>query len=132
MRHESPKLSGRWQIIEFFQKVIDSPVSPFIFILGGAKVSDKIPVIENMMDKANSILIGGAMAYTFMKAKGVEVGSSLIQEEMYDTVRKILDKAAEKNVEILLPIDHVVTDDIQQAKNVKFTRKTIKFNLRTN
>lgn len=108
--------------IDFFQKVIDSPASPFIFILGGAKVSDKIPVIENMMDKANSILIGGAMAYTFMKAKGVDVGSSRLQEEMYDTVKKIMDKATAKGVEILLPLDHVVTDDIKKAANVKVSQ----------
>ena len=107
--------------IDFFQKVVDCPQKPFIFILGGAKVSDKIPVIENMMEKADSILIGGAMAYTFMKVKGIDVGSSRLEEEMYETVKKILDKSSSLGVEIVLPVDHVVTDDIKEASNVKTT-----------
>ena len=107
--------------IEYFQKVITDPQRPFTFILGGAKVSDKIPVIENMMDKANCILIGGAMAYTFMKAQGVDVGSSLLEEGMFDVVGKIFAKAKEKGVELLLPLDHIVTDNIETSANVKTT-----------
>jgi 3-phosphoglycerate kinase len=107
--------------IEYFQKVITAPQKPFIFILGGAKVSDKIPVIENMMEKADSIIIGGAMAYTFMKVQGAGVGDSLLQEEMFDTVKAILDKAAVSGVNIALPIDHVITDDIKTAQNIKVT-----------
>jgi 3-phosphoglycerate kinase len=107
--------------IEYFQKVITNPQRPFIFILGGAKVADKIPVIENMMDKADSILIGGAMAYTFMKVKGIDVGSSRLEEEMYDTVDKIFKKAKEQGVQIILPIDHVVTDSIE-AGTVKVVK----------
>ncbi len=107
--------------IEYFQKVITKPQKPFIFILGGAKVSDKIPVIENMLDKADSILIGGAMAYTFMKTASIEVGSSLLEPQMYDTVQVILDKAKARGVEIILPVDHVVTDDIKAKDKVKIT-----------
>ena len=115
--------------IEYFSKVLTSSPRPFIFILGGAKVSDKIPVIENMIDKADCLLIGGAMAYTFLKVQGVDVGSSRIEEESFKTVAKILKKAEEKGVEILLPIDHVVipkgtaspADDIKEATNVKTT-----------
>lgn len=115
--------------IEYFSKVLTSSPKPFIFILGGAKVSDKIPVIENMIDKADCLLIGGAMAYTFMKVQGVDVGSSRIEEESFETVGKILKKAQDKGVEILLPIDHVVipegtaslADDIKEAANVKTT-----------
>jgi len=115
--------------IEYFNKVLTSSSKPFIFILGGAKVSDKIPVIENMIDKADCLLIGGAMAYTFMKVGGVDVGSSRVEEESFETVEKILKKAEKKSVEILLPIDHVIipkgaaslADDIKEATNVKTT-----------
>ncbi|MFA5068808.1 MAG: phosphoglycerate kinase [Candidatus Omnitrophota bacterium] len=107
--------------IEYFQKVITSPDKPFVFLLGGAKVADKIPVIENMMDKAGTIIIGGAMAYTFMKTKGIDVGSSRVEQDMIETARAILRKAETKVVEIVLPLDHVVTDDIDTASNVKIT-----------
>ena len=107
--------------IEYFQKVVTSPDKPFAFILGGAKVADKIPVIENMMDKCDLIFIGGAMAYTFLKVNGIDVGSSRMEEEMIDTVKAIKDKASLKGVEIVLPIDHVITDDFQAAINVKTT-----------
>ncbi len=107
--------------LKYFQKVLTEPKHPFIFILGGAKVSDKIPVIENMMDKADSILIGGAMAYTFLKVEKIEVGSSLVEKEMFEVVEKIINKAKEKKVEILLPIDHLVTDNIDSGENVKIT-----------
>ncbi|MCF7873109.1 MAG: phosphoglycerate kinase [Candidatus Omnitrophica bacterium] len=107
--------------IQYFQKVLTEPKKPFVFILGGAKISDKIPVIENMIDKADSILIGGAMAYTFLKVKEIEIGSSLLEEDMFDVVKKILAKAKEKGVEILLPVDHLVTNDIQSGENTKVT-----------
>lgn len=102
--------------IEYFQRVLTSPPQPFVFVLGGAKVSDKIPVIENMMDKASAILIGGAMAYTFLKVKGVEIGASRLEESMLEVVAKILAKAEAKKVKILLPLDHIVTDDIEKGK----------------
>ena len=107
--------------IEYFQKVLTEPKRPLVFVLGGLKVSDKIPVIENMIDKADSILIGGAMAYTFMKTQGLDVGSSLVEEGMKETVERILAKAKEKKVEILLPLDHVVTDKIKEAAEVETT-----------
>jgi phosphoglycerate kinase len=107
--------------IEYFQKVITNPDKPFVFLLGGAKVADKIPVIENMMDKASTIIIGGAMAYTFMKVKNIDIGSSRVEQEMIDTAKAILQKAKTKGVEIVLPIDHVVTDNIEAASNIKIT-----------
>tara|TARA_B100000315_G_C14553725_1_gene577129 strand:- start:543 stop:1727 length:1185 start_codon:yes stop_codon:yes gene_type:complete len=107
--------------IEYFQKVITNPQKPFLFILGGAKVSDKIPVIENMMDKADSIIIGGAMAYTFLKVGGILVGSSRTEDNMIDTAGKILEKAKAKGVEIVLPLDHLITNDIKSASEVKTT-----------
>jgi len=108
--------------ILYFQKVVTQPAKPFVFILGGAKVSDKIPVIENMMEKADSIIIGGAMAYTFMKNEGIAVGASRVENDMSDIVKSIVDKAKAKNVKILLPLDHVVTDDFAAAINVKTTQ----------
>lgn len=107
--------------IEYFEQVLTSPKKPLIFILGGAKVSDKIPVIENMMRKADAILIGGAMAYTFMKAKSISIGSSRLEEEMLDTAKKILKLAAESGVKIILPVDHVVTESIENPSGAKTT-----------
>jgi 3-phosphoglycerate kinase len=107
--------------IEYFQKVLTSPDKPFVFLLGGAKVADKIPVIENMMDRAGIIIIGGAMAYTFMKIKNIDIGSSRLEQEMMDTAKVILEKAEAKGVEMVLPIDHVVTDNIEAASNIKIT-----------
>ena len=107
--------------IEYFDQVLKKPKRPFIFILGGAKVSDKIPVIENMLERADTLLIGGAMAYTFMKVKGYQIGSSRLEQESMPIVEKILEKAKSRGVEIVLPLDHVVTDDIEKALNVKVT-----------
>ncbi len=107
--------------IEYFQKILDNPEKPFVFLLGGAKVADKIPVIENMMDKASAIMIGGAMAYTFMKVNNIDIGSSRCEQDMLETAKSILDKAREKGVEIILPVDHIVTDNIEAASNIKIT-----------
>ena len=105
--------------IEYFQKILTHPDKPFVFLLGGAKVADKIPVIENMMDKADTIIIAGAMAYTFMKVEGVGIGLSRFEPDMADTVRSILDKAKAKGIDIVLPIDHVITDNIETAVHVQ-------------
>ena len=105
--------------IEYFQRILTHPEKPFVFLLGGAKVSDKIPVIENMMDKADTIIIAGAMAYTFMKVEGMDIGSSRFESGMEETVRAILDKAKAKGIEIVLPVDHVVTDNIETAVHVQ-------------
>lgn len=107
--------------IEYFQKILTSALKPFVFILGGAKVEDKIPVIENMMERADSILIGGAMAYTFLKSKCVEIGSSRNEEDMADIVKTILNKAKSKGVEIVLPIDHIVCDNIDVPTKIEIT-----------
>jgi len=102
--------------IEYFEKVLTQAPRPLVFILGGAKVADKIPVIENMMEKADCILIGGAMAYTFLKVKGVAIGSSRLETESSEIVEKILKKAEELKVDIVLPVDHVVTDNIESPE----------------
>ncbi len=101
--------------------VREKPEAPFVLILGGSKVSDKIPVIENFIDKAESIIVGGAMAYTFLKAQGVPVGKSLVEEKQVDYARMLLERMEARNKKILLPVDHVVTtalDAVDQAKTV--------------
>ncbi|MCQ9208691.1 MAG: phosphoglycerate kinase [Omnitrophica bacterium] len=96
--------------IEFLGKVTSSPDKPFTLILGGAKVSDKIEVIMHLLNKVNAIIIGGGMAYTFLKAQGKEIGSSKLEEDKLDLAKKILSKAESHGVKILLPSDHIVAD----------------------
>ncbi len=105
--------------IEYFEKVTKNPEKPFCLILGGAKVSDKIPVIESMLDKVDYLLIGGAMAYTFLKSRFKGVGASRIEEGMTDTVERIFKLAREKNVSIFLPQDHVVATGISPKAKAK-------------
>jgi len=93
--------------VDYLSKAVRSPQKPYVAILGGAKVSDKIPVIENLLNKADSVLIGGAMAYTFFKAQGLDVGRSLVEEEMMELALKVLSQAKEKRVNFYLPSDHV-------------------------
>ena len=102
--------------IEYFEKINSSPEKPFVLILGGAKVSDKIPLIENMLSKVDAIIIGGAMAYTFLKVKGVEIGSSRFEQEVSDVAKTIIEKAG--RVEIVLPIDHIACDNFEAPKNI--------------
>jgi phosphoglycerate kinase len=96
--------------IEFLGKVLKDPEKPFVAILGGAKVSDKIKVIENLLPRVSSLLIGGAMAYTFLKAQGVAVGRSRVEEAKLDTAKQALEKAQRLGVKLLLPVDHVCGD----------------------
>jgi phosphoglycerate kinase len=91
-------------------KLLDEPQKPYIVVLGGAKVSDKIAVIENLLSLANTFLIGGGMAYTFLKAKGYDVGKSLVEESKLGFAKKILEKAKIKGVNFILPEDHLVAD----------------------
>lgn len=107
--------------IENLTKAIHSPQKPYVAILGGAKVSDKIPVIDNLLNKADDVLIGGAMAYTFFKAMGYEVGRSLIEEDILDFASNLLDKAMTKGVNFYLPQDHIVStapDSVAEPQTV--------------
>jgi len=93
--------------VEVLKRLTENPVRPYVVVLGGAKVSDKIGVIANLLGKVDRLLIGGGMAYTFLKAQGHEVGGSLLQEDQLDQVRGFLAEAAERGVEIVLPVDVV-------------------------
>jgi len=101
--------------LRYLGQVLESPQRPFVAILGGAKVSDKIEVIQNLLDKVNGLLIGGAMAYTFFKAQGLPVGGSLVEDDKLDEARAIIDRAATLGTPLLLPTDHVVTDKIAEG-----------------
>ncbi|MFH1665844.1 MAG: phosphoglycerate kinase [Candidatus Omnitrophota bacterium] len=111
--------------IKYFDKVTKNPDKPFCLILGGAKVADKIPVIENMLDKIDYLLIGGAMAYTFLKSRLKGIGASRVENDMMDTVTKIFEKASEKNVSIFLPKDHVVAREIKDGVRGKVVKEHI-------
>ena len=97
--------------VEFLGNAVNNPVRPFVTILGGAKVADKLNVIENLLNKADTLIIGGGMAYTFLAAKGYSVGKSLLDETKIDYCREMMARAEEKGVQILLPIDCTVAKD---------------------
>ncbi|MBI5778289.1 MAG: phosphoglycerate kinase [Planctomycetes bacterium] len=111
--------------IEYLDKLTESPAAPYVAILGGAKVSDKITVIENLLNKVNTILIGGGMAYTFLKAQGKSIGSSKLDQDHIETASKILTHAKKKNVEIVLPADHLVTDNVDNKGRIKIETNDI-------
>jgi phosphoglycerate kinase len=92
--------------IEYFGRALSSPARPFLTVLGGAKVGDKIPLIENLLDKVDGLLVGGAMAYTFLAAEDVAVGSSRVEKDRVELARDLLGRATEAGVELLLPLDH--------------------------
>lgn len=102
--------------IKFLGDAVDNPERPFVAILGGAKVSDKIGVIDNLLDKADKIIIGGGMAYTFYAAKGIKVGNSLVEKDKIGVAKQILDKAGDK---LVLPIDNVVADKFNNDADTK-------------
>lgn len=105
--------------IDFLGNAVNNPERPFVAILGGAKVSSKISVIENLLDKVDTLIIGGGMAYTFMAAHGEEVGKSLLEEDYKEYALEMEKKAEEKGVKLLIPIDTVVADDFSNDANFK-------------
>ncbi|QIB26410.1 phosphoglycerate kinase [Caloranaerobacter azorensis] len=105
--------------IEVMGKAMSNPERPFVAILGGAKVSDKIGVIENLLDKVDSLLIGGGMMFTFLKAKGYEIGKSLLEEDKIELAKELMKKAEEKGVKLLLPVDTVVAKEFKNDTEFK-------------
>ena len=99
--------------VEYLGRVLENPSRPFVAILGGAKVSDKLEVIQNLIPRVDALLIGGAMAYTFLKARGVPVGTSLVEEDLLDAARDVEEKARARNLRLELPVDHVVAAKIE-------------------
>jgi phosphoglycerate kinase len=101
--------------VETLRKIVGDPERPLVAVLGGAKVSDKIKVIEHLLTKVDALLIGGAMAYTFLRAAGHATGDSLVEEDRVDTARAVLARAAERGTTLLLPSDHLVAADVSGA-----------------
>ncbi len=105
--------------IKFLGDAVENPVRPFVAILGGAKVSDKINVINNLLEKVDTLIIGGGMAYTFLKAQGQEVGNSLLEADKLEYALEMVKKAEEKGVKLLLPVDHVVGKEFKNDTEKK-------------
>ena len=97
--------------LKFLGDAVETPVRPFVAILGGAKVSDKINVINNLLEKVDTLIIGGGMAYTFLKAQGYTIGKSLVEEDKVEYAKEMMDKAKAKGVKLLLPVDNVVGEE---------------------
>jgi len=104
--------------LKFLGEAVENPVRPFVAILGGAKVSDKIAVINNLLDKVNTLIIGGGMAYTFLKAQGYEIGTSLVEADRVEYAKEMIEKAAAKGVNFLLPVDHRVAAEFKDVEAV--------------
>ena len=114
--HHLPSAAGYLikKEVAFFQPVLDDPKQPFVAIIGGAKVSTKIAVLETLLPKTRSLIIGGGMAYTFLKAQGHDIGNSLVEEDYLETATSLLRAAEQKGVEIVLPVDHVVASEFSE------------------
>ena len=115
-----PKAAGRLVQAEqkAFDKVLNNPVRPYVVVLGGSKVSDKLGVINNLISKVDKLLIGGGMAFTFLKAQGFEVGDSLLEIDRIEEVKQLIKTAQEKNVEIVLPVDVVISKELDGSAPV--------------
>ena len=105
--------------LEYLGKALSHPQEPFVAILGGAKVSDKIGVIKHLMTKVDALIVGGGMAYTFLKAQGQEIGKSLLEADKLDLAKQILAEAKSHNVRFLLPVDHVVADKMEAGARIQ-------------
>ncbi len=119
--HFLPAVSGFLieKELQFMGKALDKPDRPFVAILGGAKVSDKLGVINNLLEKVDTLIIGGAMAYTFTVAKGGKVGNSRVEEDKLDYAREMMEKAKQKGVKLLLPVDTLIADKFDNDANTK-------------
>ncbi|MDD5409642.1 MAG: phosphoglycerate kinase, partial [Candidatus Omnitrophica bacterium] len=111
--------------IKYLGEAVKDPQKPFMIILGGAKVSDKIGLIENLLPKCDAIIVGGGMAYTFLKAQGKQIGNSKLEKEKLETAKAILDKAKQLNKEILLPVDNIIVDNIDANAKTEIAGENI-------
>lgn len=112
--------------IKYLKQALEEPERPFLAILGGAKISTKIGVIKNLLPKVDSLILGGAMAYTFLRAENIETGNSMVEEDKIDTAGEILKQASKKKVTVLLPIDHVITNKVSEdAESKEISEVTI-------
>ncbi len=107
--------------LQHMDKVLHNPEHPFTAIMGGAKVSDKIMIIENLLERVDNLVIGGGMVYTFVKAQGGKIGNSLVEEDKLDLALHLLEKAKEKNVTVYLPVDNVIADAFSNDANTRVT-----------
>jgi phosphoglycerate kinase len=110
--------------LEYLQGAVDAPKRPMMAIVGGAKVSTKIPVIESLLDKCDTVLIGGGMIFTFYKALGHDIGASLVEDDMVDLAKSLMEKAKEKGVKLLLPTDVVLADAFDNDANTAIAKVT--------
>lgn len=114
--HHLPSAAGLLieKEVKFFQPLLENPTRPFVAIIGGAKVSTKIGVLETLMPKCTTLIIGGGMSYTFLKAQGHEIGKSLFEEEYLQTAKDLIEQAKASGVELILPVDHVVAEEFKE------------------
>ena len=124
--HYLPAVSGFLieKELKFLGEALENPERPFVAILGGAKVSDKIGVIDSLLEKVDTLIIGGGMSYTFIKAQGYEIGKSLCEDDKLDLAREIMEKAKQKNVKLMLPIDTVVGKEFDKDTEMKTVPST--------
>ena len=119
--------------LEFLGRLLKSPAMPYVAVLGGAKVSDKIKVIESLLPRVSTLIVGGAMAYTFLKAQGVEVGKSRVDADKLDVARRALEAADRLGKPVVLPIDHLASTDatgsapIREVKGMPYVEENVKF-----
>jgi phosphoglycerate kinase len=106
--------------VRFFEHILSNPEKPFVAIIGGAKVSTKIGVLEKLMEKCTTLVIGGAMSYTFLKAQGKSVGASKVEEEYLDTAKKLLDQAKNAGISVVLPEDHMCAEEFSEDAQPKY------------
>ena len=111
--------------IDFLGNAVENPVRPFVAILGGAKVADKLNVISNLLEKCDTLIIGGGMAYTFLKAKGFEIGKSLVDESKIDYCAEMIKKAADNGKQLLLPVDTVVTSEFPNPIDAEIATEVV-------
>ena len=106
--------------VNFFQKVIENPVRPFVAVVGGSKVSGKLQALVNLIQKVDKVIIGGGMAFTFLKAQGYEIGNSLVEDDLLDEARAIMYKAKKRGVKFYLPVDVVVAQEFSETSITKY------------